>query len=83
MLVPAINFLYIPSETFLLKYIYYNLRDNYNNNNVPKSIILNSIKTISFLFQIPNFFFFMILMHLNQIKKFTKSESESEWDDVK
>jgi len=85
MLVPAINFLYTPSETFPLKYIYCNPKDDdyYNNNDVSESMIPNPTKTIPFLFQIPSFFFLEMLMHLNQVKKFIKSELESEWDDVK
>jgi len=58
-LVPAINFLYTPSEIFPLKYIYCNPKDDdyYNNNDVSESIIPNPTKTIPFLFQIPSFFF--------------------------
>ncbi len=85
MLVPAINFLYTPSEIFPLKYIYCNPKDDdyYNNNDVSESMIPNPTKTIPFLFQIPSFFFLEMLMHLNQVKKFIKSELELEWDDVK
>ncbi|PKB96693.1 hypothetical protein RhiirA5_506875 [Rhizophagus irregularis] len=85
MLVPALKFLYTPSET-PLKYEYYNSKDNTRYLNLDEFNNTNNIDdSIKFLIEIlpklPSYFFLKLLLNINRITDITQPKLD--WTDDK
>ena len=70
MLVLALNFLFVSSESFPLNHEYYNLRDNTCYSNLDKCINKKDSQIIIILSKLPSYFFLRLLFNINYSRSY-------------